>query len=961
MTIRSAIKSGPDRITVASTIQMRWIAHQRPKPTRADILYQPRSKDPIHNKTRTPPPSSHVQRHDQLDERKAKNNRRADPKENTDSNPQTSARILFSLFFHTKEAGWIPIHHRFPTIEQTYQVILTPAVNIQAITRDSKRGSTSDFNRSEECILPSCHGPNFPELLVHPCWREIVQVQGLANGVECLSFPSPQSTLEHSPGSESSQYTSFVSCRRLPLLDPRRASDQGDFECFQISRCSRVVFQIRVGSSQRNRFRGHPPESERPDNSEHGNQEEEHNQKVEKHRHQETTHHQETSVCSTLGPATISDYLQALPTSDDISSLLFLTQGTRMELENESDHISRAISTIVQDCRDLENAVPQTFISTTGQMDSDLRRIEGSGRSDHQTPPFEFSLCIRLANPTTHEELRGKRNLHMHNGDKRSGKSQQVTKDTCPHTYRQHHSKDLHSEVPVVQQENQPHAHRPSDSTSTQRFAFDDQSFGRKQEHDCRPNFEDAKTERPSKTRKTDRESDINNRTDIWANSPRLVSTEPNRGRLCSAVGNQRLDIPTARSDSKGAAPSDTTPAPNRSAPGLPGVDPRQLVRPGSADVDRESSCAAKFMDLNSTWDFALELDWNQAIESSNKHKASTDIDEIFRRSEKAQKSELTRDRYARSWNQFTGFCRAHAGKLIGRRSHEQVAIFAWQCFESTKSKANSINTILSAISAIHDKIFPYRLADQEIIKRVRAISRSERPNLPRYTEMYDVTEILENIYKNMENQNLSRMKLITIRTVISSLLLIDTSARMKSIASLPVHEKTIRFYKNKKVVMISFYKIKNSRFMDNLITRAINIPCTCDITPKLCTYHLLQLYLSRSGIKQDHPTGKIGSRLLFPVTKNTLANHFASFSLPIHLKVEGFKTHSVRSASISTLAALGWSRDRILRHGNWSSQSGCYNKHYFRLIQDVRPIDGANQINSSRILRLHWQAKRNK
>lgn len=222
----------------------------------------------------------------------------------------------------------------------------------------------------------------------------------------------------------------------------------------------------------------------------------------------------------------------------------------------------------------------------------------------------------------------------------------------------------------------------------------------------------------------------------------------------------------------------------------------------------------------------------------------------------------------------------------------------------------SSINTARSALSSLLQTEPPF--GQHMLVKRFMKGVFEIKPSLPRYTEIWDVSPVLNFI------RGRTTLSLKELSYQLTFLLLILSGQRCQTVHLLAINNMTMS--ENKCTFHIS-QNVKQSR-PGNHIPPVVYESYPVDT--KLCVVSHIRDYLKRTEpLRSPHCQQLLISflRPYKPVTKDTISRWCKQFLNTAGVDVGKFKTHSTRAASTSHLAAHNIEISSILQAVGWSNE----------------------------------------
>ena len=292
-----------------------------------------------------------------------------------------------------------------------------------------------------------------------------------------------------------------------------------------------------------------------------------------------------------------------------------------------------------------------------------------------------------------------------------------------------------------------------------------------------------------------------------------------------------------------------------------------------------------------------------------------------------------TRTAYNSAWNKWSSWCTERDIDPF-QSPVEPVIDYLTSLFQAGY-EYNTINGARSAISSLHAPIGGDPVGQHSLVKRLMTGAFNERTPKPRYTDTWDVDQVLTFISSLGENGNLSDKQLIHKLTMLIAL----SSANRAS----EVQGLNLEYMKDEGDYM---------EFTINKLTKTRRV----GDKPQVVTFHqyedpvldvttCLRAYITRTAhwrkSRQHHQLllGIVAPHK--PVCTSTISNWLKQMMAAAGIDTTVYKGHSVRSAATSKASASGLSLEEILRRANWKRAS-TFQKYYNRGTPE--PTDGFAQ-----------------
>ena len=236
----------------------------------------------------------------------------------------------------------------------------------------------------------------------------------------------------------------------------------------------------------------------------------------------------------------------------------------------------------------------------------------------------------------------------------------------------------------------------------------------------------------------------------------------------------------------------------------------------------------------------------------------------------------------------------------------------------------STINGARSAISALHQHIENAPIGQHKLVKRVLAGIFNERPPVPRYTNTWDVNQVLTYIQNLGENCNLTD-KILTHK--LAMLLALTTACRASEIQGLDLR------YMIDKGTSIAFTICKLTKTRktgekpQSVVLNTYEADATLDIVK------CVRAYVSRTAnwrSESQHQLLVGITKPHNPVCTSTISNWLKKLMDAAGIDTLSFKGHSTRSAATSKADSTGLSVADIIKQANWKNAT-TFRKFYHK------------------------------
>lgn len=270
---------------------------------------------------------------------------------------------------------------------------------------------------------------------------------------------------------------------------------------------------------------------------------------------------------------------------------------------------------------------------------------------------------------------------------------------------------------------------------------------------------------------------------------------------------------------------------------------------------------------------------------------------------------------YLRKWNSYCGLHNIDATyPSIGH-----VLDFMADCYQSGLGYS-AMNSVRSALSATLPNMDNYSVGAHPLVKRLMKGIFERQPVLPRYTEIWDIEQVLQ-FLRGMPDYEHIGLKELTLKTVM--LLALATGQRRQSLQSLRVSSVHFTDSTCRVEFPIKLKTTKPGKHQAPIMLRAFADSTTCVVRS-------LRAYLTKtSPLRVDDSAKQDKQDALFlsyhkphqPVSLDTISRYLKTV-----LNAAGVDTkytpHSTRSASTSAALAKGTAIDAIMQCAGWKQES---------------------------------------
>ena len=248
----------------------------------------------------------------------------------------------------------------------------------------------------------------------------------------------------------------------------------------------------------------------------------------------------------------------------------------------------------------------------------------------------------------------------------------------------------------------------------------------------------------------------------------------------------------------------------------------------------------------------------------------------------------------------------------------------------------SAINTARSALSNIITLANGMKFGEHPLVVRYMKGIFEIRPALPRYSEIWDVTVVL-NYLKTFEHVSALPLKELTLK--LTMLLCLTTGQRGQTIHKIDI--SGIQALPDRYRLTIN-NKLKQTKPGKHLAP--INLLAFPE-EEGLCVVKTMEEYIKRTLKHRDKHSQLLLSYIkpFKPVSKDTIARWVKVVLKSAGIDVKKYSAHSSRAASTSICKAKGLTMQKIMAAAGWSN-AGTFAKFY------EKPVDTESQ-NFGRVL----------
>ena len=363
-------------------------------------------------------------------------------------------------------------------------------------------------------------------------------------------------------------------------------------------------------------------------------------------------------------------------------------------------------------------------------------------------------------------------------------------------------------------------------------------------------------------------------------------------------------------------------------SPGCSHMEDPTLVSTNSGNVDRLSTVVAtRAMDS----DLPCSEGFHNASGSAPTSRMAivghqcraAGLSEAASRLLKASWRSRTKSSYESLFKKWDSWCQERGRNPISGPVAD-IANFLAELFQQGY-KYRSLNSYRSAISSVHEKVDNEEVGKHPLISRVLKGVFNECPPTPKYSDVWDVGQVLDMFQSQGASENLTLQEL-TIKTVM--LFVLTRPCRGADLAALDLR---YRSYLPEGVVFKPGHLSKQSRpshhSVDFFFPAFAQDVC-------LCPMATLRVYESRTvSFRKDESQNKVFLSFIGkhnPVCSSTVARWLKVCLQKAGVKTSVFQAHSTRAASTTKAAMSGMTVEDIMKTADWTSK-GVFQKFYYR------------------------------
>ena len=286
--------------------------------------------------------------------------------------------------------------------------------------------------------------------------------------------------------------------------------------------------------------------------------------------------------------------------------------------------------------------------------------------------------------------------------------------------------------------------------------------------------------------------------------------------------------------------------------------------------------------------------------------------------------SEGTKRQYTTPIQEFVGYCSERCLDPFSATVND-VAEYLVKSFKSSSNGYSALGTRRSAISAFLPPLNGLPIGNHPIIKKVMKGIFKLRPAIPRYTETYDINQVLNYLKTLGDNNNIS-IKDLTYR--LSTLLCILSGQRGQTLAS--INTDFISIKDDTCIIIIPDIMKTTKPGFHVAPLKFLKFP----LEPRLCMVENLERYLEKTSIYRGKHKQLLLSHAIphNPVKVSTIRRWVTDVLQQAGINIKIFTAHSTRVSSTSKAKQKGVSMDEICRAGGWKNCQ-VFAKHYDKCI----------------------------
>ena len=239
------------------------------------------------------------------------------------------------------------------------------------------------------------------------------------------------------------------------------------------------------------------------------------------------------------------------------------------------------------------------------------------------------------------------------------------------------------------------------------------------------------------------------------------------------------------------------------------------------------------------------------------------------------------------------------------------VLIFLTELFENNIGYS-AINTAKSAISnvVILSDAEHVTVGDHPLVKRFLRGVFNQKPSLPRYKSVWDVSQVLEWLKEiNIDNATLKQLTLKT-----TMLLALLSGQRVQTLQALSINNLELTDTSAIFRIDVLLKQSRPGRHLSSITLKGYHDRQLCVIT------HLNKYIDATKDLRKSDVLLISYQKPHSPVTTDTIARWLKTVLHNSGIDIDVYSAHSTRSAASSTAAANGCTINDIMNHVGWSN-----------------------------------------
>ena len=286
-----------------------------------------------------------------------------------------------------------------------------------------------------------------------------------------------------------------------------------------------------------------------------------------------------------------------------------------------------------------------------------------------------------------------------------------------------------------------------------------------------------------------------------------------------------------------------------------------------------------------------------------------------------------TRTTYGYAWNKWVGWCNQR-GNDPSDSTLGEILNFLTFFFREKKAKHRYLGVFRSAISAFHKPIEGCKVGQHPLVSSFMAGVQNLRPPMPKYTDIWDVDDVLRCIKDLPKPLSIKQLSCKT--AMLLALIAIPRGAEINML--------DVSFMGLTKTRCVFTLKGLPKNHKKGQKTPELDFDCFQEDI-NLCPIKSLHEYCELT--KPYRISNKETSLFLslpkphWAVTKSTTARWLKEVLKWAGIDTKTYQAHSVRAAATSKAFMKGLSVSDIIKRGNWSQES-TWQKFYNREVKSV-------------------------